>query len=295
MVKKGLGRGLDSLFTDSASPAGEASGVTMLRLSFIEPNRDQPRKSFDKEALSELADSIASHGVLQPIIVRALPDGNYRIIAGERRWRASKMAGLDAIPAVIRETGEKDAAQIALVENLQREDLNPVEEAQGYRRLAEEYGMTQDEISKVVSKSRPMVANSMRLLGLSDEILEHIREGSLSGGHGRAILAYSSDPAEQRAFAERIIKYKLPVREAERLAQNVKASSPAPPPPDDPNEAAYYASLVARISDILGLKVNISRAGAPGSGKGRLELTYGSVTQLEELIRLLCGERAFEE
>ena len=186
--KGGLGKGLDALFMDNETV--DSGGVVTLRLSQIEPNRDQPRKIFSEEALNELADSIREHGVLQPLLVRPLPGGSYQLVAGERRWRASRMAGLQEVPVVIREMDEEQAMEIALIENLQREDLNAIEEATGYKQLMERYGMTQEQVAKRVGKSRPAIANALRLLNLPQKVMDMVGEGEVSPGHARALLAF---------------------------------------------------------------------------------------------------------
>ena len=191
-------------------------GAVMLKIYEIEPNRDQPRKVFDETALAELSDSIARHGVLQPLMVRPLPDGGYQLVAGERRWRAARMAGLTEVPVVIRPMNDQAMMEIAMIENLQREDLNPVEEAEGYRHLMETCNLTQEEVAKIVGKSRPAVANALRLLQLSDEILQHVRAGSLSAGHARALLSLKSEKKQQSA-AQKIMALGLSVRQAELL------------------------------------------------------------------------------
>ena len=188
--KRGLGKGLDALFVDNAVES--ESRVNALPIAEVEPNRDQPRKEFDQEALEELAASIAEHGVLQPILVRPV-SGGYQIVAGERRWRAARLAGLVEIPAVIKEMTDQEVGQAALVENLQREDLNPVEEALGYHQLMEQFGMTQEQVAKKVSKSRPAVANAVRLLGLPEEVLAFLRAGSLTAGHAKALLSLKEE------------------------------------------------------------------------------------------------------
>ena len=213
---KGLGRGLDAIFYDNSIEENEKNdkGIASIRISMIEPKKDQPRRNFDREALASLADSIAANGVLQPIIVREGVAGMYSIIAGERRWRASKLAGLSEIPAIVVDADEFAAAKIAMIENLQREDLNPMEEALGYRDLMENYSLTQEALSTHIGKSRSAIANSLRLLDLPDEVLELIASGELSAGHGRALLGLR-DKAQIAPLAEKIIARNLSVREAE--------------------------------------------------------------------------------
>ena len=215
MKKGGLGKGLEALFAENAM---EDEGRTVtLPIGEIVPNRAQPRKQFDDEALAELAESIASHGVLQPLLVRPLTDGSYQLVAGERRWRASRMAGLAEVPVVVREMSDREAAELALIENLQREDLNPMEEAQGYQTLMEAYGLTQEEAARVVNKSRPAVANSLRLLHLPEPVKELVGKGRLAAGHARALLAFPEELREQ--MAEETLEKGLTVHELERRAR----------------------------------------------------------------------------
>ena len=216
-VKKGgLGKGLDLIFLENES--NDSSGTMMLKLSDIEPNRSQPRQDFDEEALRELADSIAAHGIIQPLLVRPLPDGGYQLVAGERRWRAGRMAGLTEVPVVVREMTDAEMMQVSMIENLQRENLNPVEEALGYKVLSEQYGLTQDEISKSVGKSRPVIANAMRLLKLPDEVLNMLRNGEISSGHARALLGFENQEELIQA-AKAIVTNDLTVRDIEKAAK----------------------------------------------------------------------------
>lgn len=217
-MKRGLGKGLDALFADNAvESARDAKGSTMLRLSEIEPNRGQPRKTFDEEALSQLADSIRQHGVLQPLMVRPNPGMNgYQLVAGERRWRAARMVGLTEVPVVIKELDDLQVMEIGLIENLQREDLNPIEEAEGYRTLMETFHLTQDEVAQKVGKSRSAVANAMRLLNLPDRVSDMVRNGDLSQGHARTLLSLEN-PDQMLIVAEDIIKKGLSVRNVEKM------------------------------------------------------------------------------
>ena len=201
--KSGLGKGLDALFVDNSTD--HANGVVTLRISEIEPNKNQPRKDFDENALAQLADSIAEHGVLQPLLVRPMTNGGYQLVAGERRWRASKMAGLSEVPVVVQEMTDTEAMEIGLIENLQREDLNPIEEALGYRELIDSHQMTQDMVAQRVGKSRPVVANALRLLNLPDGVVKMVRNGALSAGHARALLSIE-DPEEQNSMAKKAIR-----------------------------------------------------------------------------------------
>lgn len=216
----GLGKGLDALFADNG---GGDDRATVISISEIEPNTGQPRRDFDESALSDLADSIREHGVLQPILVRPLPGGGYQIVAGERRWRASRMAGLSELPAVIRDLSDSETLELALIENLQREDLNPVEMAMGYQTLIDEYGLTQEQISKRVGKSRPAVANTLRLLGLPGEVLEQVKTGDITQGHARALLALE-DRESMLTVAKEIVKGNLLVRDIEKMARKAKTA-----------------------------------------------------------------------
>ena len=223
--KTGLGSGLSSLFVDNSLDMAVNNGdISVLRITLIEPKKTQPRKDFKKESLAELADSISKHGIIQPIIVRSLPSGYYQIIAGERRWRAAKMAGLDEVPVVIKNVDDLTAAEMTMVENLQREDLNPIEEALGYKYLVDHYNLTQEEISRQVAKSRSVVTNALRLLSLPDEVLGYIEEGELTSGHARSLLSVD-DPEEQLKIAQKIIKNNLSVRETEKIVRAIKNSS----------------------------------------------------------------------
>ena len=232
--KGGLGKGLEALFAENA--VEESGRAVTLPIADIEPNRGQPRKQFDDAALADLASSIAQHGVIQPLLVRPLPGGGYQLVAGERRWRASRMAGLSEVPAVVREMSEQEAAELALIENLQRQDLNPMEEAMGYQTLMETYGLTQEEAAKAVGKSRPAVANALRLLHLPQEVAGLVAAGRLTAGHARAILAFEGEE-EQRRVARAAVEGGLPVRALEKMAKTAKkekkeAASPAAFPKD---------------------------------------------------------------
>ena len=278
--KGGLGKGLDALFMDN-SIEEEAKSAVKLKLNDIEPNRAQPRKSFDEEALEELANSISTHGVIQPLLVRPLADGGYQLIAGERRWRASRMAGLTEVPVVIREMSDSEAMELALVENLQREDLNPIEEAQGLALLMETYGLTQEQAAKRVGKSRPAVANSMRLLSLPQDVLAMVERGELSAGHARTILALEN--AEQiTALANEIIKKNLSVRETERavkalLKGDTKKEKRAK------KRDTYYDEVELAVSQSLGRKAKVSLS---GGNKGTLEIEFFGKEDLSKLLKL---------
>lgn len=294
--RKALGRSFSSMLEDNLieTPKG---AVQNLPLSDIEPNRGQPRHDFDEAALAALAASISQFGVLQPIIVTELADGSgtYRIVAGERRWRAARAAGLGEIPAIIFSGDELAAAQVSLVENIQRRDLSAVEEALAFRDLIERFGLTQDEVADKVGKSRPAVTNSLRLLELPDAVLEMISDGRLSMGHARAILGLNDKSDEARtALAEKVAAADLSVRETERLVKSLNApkKEKKPQPEHDEQTAAYYAELERKTMKILGRRVRISDG---GEGKRRLELDYETSEDLEELLTKLCGSELFSE
>ena len=278
-VKKGgLGRGLDALFNDNSV---KNEGAVSVRINDIEPNRDQPRRDFDEQSLSELADSIALHGLLQPIAVRPNSDGNYTIIAGERRWRASRMAGLDKVPVLIKEVDEKELKDLALIENLQREDLNPIEEAKGYKLLIEEYGLTQEQVAEEMGKSRPAIANTLRLLALPEDLLKLVEEGTLSAGHARAILGAPTQ-AMQRQAAKQVIAHGLSVRQTESLVKALQ-KQPAEKKAANDEIALYLGELEKSLSSNLGRKVTISHHGK----KGKIQLEYYNPEDLEALLSLL--------
>ena len=253
--QKGLGKGLGAIFEgfDEATPSAN-SPYQMLPLHKVEPNPDQPRQDFDEEALQQLADSIAVHGGIQPLTVRQLPSGYYQIIAGERRWRASRLAGLYEVPAVVIEADDKKATELALIENLQRSDLNPVEEALGYQTLMSDYGMTQEETAKSVGKSRPAVANALRLLQLCPEVLEMLRSGKLTAGHARAVLTLNT-AKKQNSAAQKIAALGLTVRQAELLCKNM-TKEPVEEP-ETPLRVDYVAECEKQLSKHLGRGVKI--------------------------------------
>lgn len=272
-----LGKGMDALF-DSPSTSfkpseNDTDSVRQLRITDVEPRSDQPRKHFDREQLQLLANSISQHGVIQPIIVTENPNGTYSIIAGERRWRASKIAGLSTIPAVVRTYDALTQAEVALIENLQREDLNPIEEALGYQSLIEQFGLTQEKVSEKVGKSRPAVANTLRLLALDNEIQEMLVEGVLSSGHGRALLGIEN--SEKRlAMAKRAADENLTVREMENLARENKKT-----PTKKTKTKGFYPDIEEDLKEKFGTKVKLT-----GEEKGKIELYYYSE---EDLIRLI--------
>ncbi len=300
MTKKGLGRGLSALLSDNQTDLPENgrpsdSGLLLLHLSDIEPNRKQARKRFDESALAELSDSIAQHGLLEPIVVRRKENGYYEIIAGERRWRASRMAGLNEIPALVRELDDREAALLSLIENLQRENLNPVEEASGYRDLMEQFSLTQEEAATRVGKSRAAVANLLRLFKLPQSVLALVENGQLSYGHARALLPLAERTDEQALLriAERVAESGQSVRQTEAMVKSLLAAPPQTEKgADDPVQADYFRKLERRVSAHAGRKVSIKREQA---GSGKLLLSFSSADDLEALIRSLCGNAFFEE
>ena len=277
---KGLGRGLGALLGEFPEETREKSPYQLLPIYKIEPNPDQPRQDFDEEALQDLSESIALHGVIQPLTVRETGSGYYQIIAGERRWRAARMAGLNDIPAVIIEADNRKAAELALIENLQRQDLNPVEEALGYQSLIDGFGLTQEEAAKQVGKSRPAVTNALRLLSLSPEVLVKVRSGDLSAGHARAILALK-DEKKQAQAAQKICALGLSVRQAELLCKNMTVT---PKPAKEPTlEVNYVAECEKALSKQLGRKVTIVN----GKRRGKFELEFYGPEDLQVLLEAL--------
>lgn len=278
--QKGLGRGLGALLGDFNDEPIEKSPYQMVPLYRVEPNPDQPRQDFDEEELQQLADSILEHGIIQPLTVRETGTGYYQIIAGERRWRAARLAKLSDIPVVIMEADDKKAMELALIENLQRQDLNPVEEALGYRTLMEVHGMTQEEAAKRVGKSRPAIANALRLLGLCDEVLGKLREGKLTAGHARAILMLKSEKKQMEA-TQKIIALDLSVRQAEMLCKNMTKE---PVEKEKPIFAVdYVAECEKQLSKHLGRGVKIVN----GKRKGRFELEFYGQDDLQVLLDAL--------
>ena len=279
-TQKGLGKGLGALLGDFSEESMETSAYRELPIYKVEPNPDQPRRDFDEEELQALSDSIAVHGVIQPLTVRELPSGYYQIIAGERRWRAARMAGLSDVPVVVIEADDKKAMELALIENLQRQDLNPVEEDLGYQALIDEYGLTQEEAANRVGKSRPAVANSLRLLGLCPEVLEKLKRGELTAGHARAILSLKSEKKQQEA-ARKIIALALSVRQAETLCKNMLKE------PVKEKEEVFAVDYVAEceksLSKHLGRGVKIIN----GKRKGRFELEFYGQEDLQNLLDAL--------
>ena len=296
--KSGLGRGMNQLFqikddgdairniADEINRSGEISDdgkqVVVLKLSEIEPNKGQPRKNFDMDKLEALRDSILEHGVVQPILVTPTKAGTYRIVAGERRWRAAKMAGLKEVPVVVKEFTDQEIVEISLIENIQREDLNPIEEAMAYKRLMEEFHLKQDEIADRVAKSRTAVTNSMRLLKLSSKVQEMVIADMISAGHARALLGIS-DEALQETTAMKVFDEKLSVRETEKLVKNLVSPAKKVKTERNTAEDAIYESLEEKMKGIMGTKVSIQRK---KNNKGKIEIEYYSRDELERIIDL---------
>ena len=274
---KGLGKGLGALLGDFPEETAEKSPYQLLPIHKVEPNRSQPRQDFDEEELQALSESISVHGVIQPVTVRELPSGYYQIIAGERRWRAARMANLTEIPAVIIEADDKKAMELALIENLQRQDLNPVEEALGYQTLMSDYGLTQEETAGRVGKSRPAVANALRLLNLCPDVLEQVRSGSLSAGHARAVLSLKTEKKQKEA-AQKITALGLSVRQAELLCKNMEKEPVVLP--TEPLRVDYIGECEKALSKHLGRGVRIVN----GKRKGRFELEFYGEEDLQNLL-----------
>ena len=303
--KSGLGRGLDALFpektvqskpkivktvkeekkvavdTKKSSQQEASNGERMMKISMIEPNREQPRKKFDEDALQELSESIKQYGILQPLLVSDKKD-YYEIVAGERRWRAAKMAGLKEVPVVVKEFSTQEIVEISLIENIQREDLNPVEEAMAYKRLIDEFHLKQDEIAERVSKSRTAVTNSMRLLKLDSRVQQMMVDEMISAGHARAILAIS-DPEQQYNAAMKVFDEKLSVRETEKLVKSILTPTKKKPVVSNPTEDAIYESLEEKMKGITGTRVFIHRK---KNNKGKIEIEYYSRDDLDRIIDL---------
>ena len=279
-TQKGLGKGLGALLGDFSEEAVQSSAYQILPIYKVEPNPNQPRQDFDQEELQALADSISVHGVIQPLTVRALDSGYYQIIAGERRWRAARLANISEIPVVIIDADDKKAMELALIENLQRQDLNPVEEALGYQSLIEEYGLTQEEAAARVGKSRPAVANSLRLLGLCPQVMEKLKTGELTAGHARAILTLKTEKKQQEA-AQKIIALALSVRQAETLCKNMNKEPT--PKKEEVFAVNYVAECEKNLSKRLGRGVKIIN----GKRKGRFELEFYGEEDLQKLLDAL--------
>lgn len=277
----GLGRGLNALLGDpDLQPQGE--GSVTLPISQVEPGLNQPRKRFDQEALDDLTESIRTHGIIQPLTVRRLASGYYQIIAGERRWRAAKAAGLAEVPVVIIEADDRKVMELGLIENLQREDLNPAEEARGYQVLMEEYGLTREQVAQQMGKSRPAIANTLRLLALPQEVLTMLEEGTLSAGHARAILGAPTQELQKEA-AKKTVEAQLSVRQTEALVKAMQRPKKEQTSPQGPDLSLYIGELEKDLSGRLGRKVKIAHKGK----KGRIELEYYSDQDLETLLELL--------
>lgn len=296
MAKKresGLGRGLDALMGAPSSLLDnpETTGVTMLPIAKVEANVAQPRKQFDGEALDDLADSISTHGILQPITVRRLQSGYYQIISGERRWRAARQAGLSEVPVLIIEADDRKVMELSLIENLQREDLNPMEEAAGFQKLMQDFQLTQEECAQRVGKSRPAIANALRLMALPESIQAMVEEGRISAGHARALLAVNQ-PEKQQALAEKIAEDDLSVRQTEQLVKKLNApEEEAKPVKKDPLSVDYAAVAAKELGDKLGRKVKI----VSGKRKGRLELEYYGVDDLNDLLDTLALLKKYQK
>ena len=297
MAARGLGKGLDSLIpnavgeakakkeneTKGAVPETKGAQETVVKISMVEPNRKQPRKNFDEDALQELSDSIKQFGLIQPILVQDRKD-HYEIIAGERRWRAAKLAGLKEIPVIIRDYSEREIMEISLIENIQREDLNPIEEAQAYKRLLEEFHLKQDEVAERVSKSRAAVTNSMRLLKLCDEVQQMLIDDMISTGHARALLAIE-DAEEQYTVAQQIFDEKLSVRDVEKLVKNLhKPVKPAKKVSDDKTMETIYLDIEEKLKARLSTKVTVT---SKGEGAGKIEIEFYNHDDLDRLIDLM--------
>lgn len=316
MAKKlnGLGKGLDALFIESGittnEPISNNTEINKLRISDIEPDKNQPRKVFDEEALNTLAESIATHGVLQPIVVRSaarpeddeetkkLLDGKYRIISGERRWRASKIAGLTEIPVIVKELSDTEAGAVMLVENLQREDLSPVETARGLKRLIEEFGLTHEETAKIVGISRPNITNSLRLLTLPENVLDFLESGDITPGHARTLLPLENEKDINEAL-DIVLSKQLSVRDTEKLVKNIisgrtKQAEDQAKSAKELEKKIYLEKLEEKISSKLGRKAYIYAKGRK-KGAGKLEIEYYSREDLEALLKLICGPGVFAE
>lgn len=282
MAIGGLGSGLDSLFSDNTT---EIQVKKTLRITEIEPNREQPRKNFSDEAITALAESIRDHGMLQPILVRPMEDGSYRIVAGERRWRAARMLGLDEVPVNIKEMTDTEAAQLALIENLQRENLNPVEEAMGFKELIEKYGMTQDAVAKTIGRSRSSVSNSMRILALPDRILNMVEDGELSLGHAKALLSFENEDL-MIATAVKAANGGLTVRQVERAAQKSLENEDEQSEKSNRRIDNYFVEVELSLKEALGRKVKVDY----GKNKGALTLEFYDKDDLAAIVKRLAEE-----
>lgn len=279
--KSGLGRGMDALFVDnSVEELADEKSVVTLNLSDIEPNKHQPRQYFDDEALNELSESIKEHGVLQPLIVRPMPDGSYQLVAGERRWRASRLAGLTQVPVIVRALTDSEVSVIALIENLQREDLNPIEEAEGICRLIEEHGFTQEQAAQKLGKSRSALTNTLRLMNLPEKVRGLVSDDFLSAGHARALLALENKALIEE-IAEDVITKKLSVRETEKLVKQLNSYKEQPPKKVKKRDT-FFSEVELSLSDILGRKVTVKESGKGG----KLEFEFFDKEDLKKLAKL---------
>ena len=300
--KKGLGKGLDSLIPDNRGTKAKESevpsksepeletnsGEQMMKINLVEPNREQPRKKFEEDGLLELADSIKQYGILQPLLVKRKKD-YYEIIAGERRWRAAKIAGIKEVPVIIKEYSDQEIVEIGLIENIQRENLNPIEEAMAYKRLLEEFNLRQDEVAERVSKSRTAVTNSMRLLKLNEKVQQMIIDDMISMGHARALLAVDNKE-QQYILANKIFDEKLSVRETEKLIKDIK-NPKKPKKKKEADNPFVYKDIEEKMKEVMGTKVNIS---SKGNGKGRIEIEYYSDKELERMFDMIMSIRREE-
>lgn len=279
LKKRGLGKGLDAIFAENTTEDSEKAVI--LKLSEIEPNREQPRRDFDEAALEELAQSIAQHGVLQPLLVRPLPGGVYQIVAGERRWRASRMAGIKTVPAIVREMSDSEMMELALVENLQREDLSVIEEAEGYQVLIHTYEMTQEEVAKAVGKSRPAITNALRILNLPQEVREMLAQGKISAGHARTLLSFSDEESMRKA-AKLVCEKHLSVRDLEKMAK--KPAEPLQTPKTKRN--TYFDEVELALKEQLSRRVQIQNKGK----KGVLQIEFYGEDDLKDFLQKFFKE-----
>ena len=289
MRKGGLGKGLEAIFAENDTE--DRNATVTLKQNEIEPNRSQPRKEFDEGALAELADSLSRHGMLQPLLVRPLMGGGYQIVAGERRWRAARMAGLTEVPAVIRELADHEVMELALIENLQREDLTPLEEAQGYQTLMDTYGMTQEEVAHTVGKSRPAVANALRLLNLPQEILNLVNEGKISSGHARTLLGFQ-DKEQMLEAAKLVVSQGISVRELEKMVKRANEAAQKKPVEKKRNRIQYYDEVQLAVGEHLGRKVQVNG----NKIKGTLQIEFYGEEDLANLLgSLKLSDENFSE
>ncbi len=280
--KKALGRGLDAILVDNNEQTSGEGGITMMRIGDVEPNADQPRKNFDSSELEMLAESITQYGMIQPITVRAV-DGIYQIVTGERRWRAARMAGISEIPVIIITADDKKAAELALVENIQRSDLNPIEEAEGFASLIQEYGLTQEEAAKRIGKSRTVVTNALRLLSLPEKVRKLIESGELSTGHAKVLLGINN-PEKLEAAANQVVLRALSVRDTEKLVKIL--NTPSPEPVHIVRDVDHTRALELKLQKHLGRTVKITEKGKRHS----ISIGYSDNEDLESLLKMLCGE-----